>query len=118
MKVTALASCLKQLCHLDLSSCELGDMACVGAVGQVAHSPALTRLHPRLHLYSNIGPGKGLTREGLMMLTRLSCLECLYLDTNAAVTGEVVDAFWAQLRNRVCGGHCTSVHHLLQAAIL
>jgi hypothetical protein len=73
MKATALAFCLRQLRHLDLSRCELGAMACVGAI---AHLSSLTCLK----LYVEPYPGcKGLTREGLLMLTRLSRLECLHV---------------------------------------
>jgi hypothetical protein len=98
-KVTALACCLKQLRHLDVSDCDLGAMACIGAI---AHLPALTCL--RFARVSRLGC-KGLTRENLLMLTRLSYMQCLEVDRSAEVTDEVVDSLWAQLHNSGDGRH-------------
>jgi hypothetical protein len=87
MEVVALACCLKQLRHIGLDDCKLGAMACLGAV---AHLPQLTEL--------SLVNVPGLTKQGLMMLKRLSHLQCLDMDRNAEVTDAVMAEFLAALR--------------------
>jgi hypothetical protein len=85
--MVALACCLKQLRDLDICGCDLGGMACLGAV---AHLPQLTELWL---------PGiPGLTTQGLMMLTRLSKLQRLEVHKNSEVTDAAVAEFWTALR--------------------
>jgi hypothetical protein len=86
-EVVALACCLKQLRDIGLDYCELGSMACFGAI---AHLPQLTELS----LVEVPSP----TKQGLMTLTRLSHLQCLDMDRNAEVTDAVMAEFWASLR--------------------
>jgi hypothetical protein len=87
MDVATLACCLEQLRHLCLDYCDLGDMACLGAI---AHLPQLTEL--------SLQGIPGLTWEGLMLLTRLSHLQQLRVDTNSEVTDAVMAEFWAAVR--------------------
>jgi hypothetical protein len=91
LAATALASSCKQLRHLDLSRCDvhLSSMACLAAIAQ------LTQL-TELRLERN----DGLTQQGLMLLTGLKQLQTLSVDRNAEVTAEVVDSFWAALRQQ------------------
>uniref|UniRef100_A0A383VV71 Uncharacterized protein n=1 Tax=Tetradesmus obliquus TaxID=3088 RepID=A0A383VV71_TETOB len=88
LAATALARGLKQLHTLDSRCCELGSMACLGAI---AYLPQLRELW--------LMGTPGITPQGLMMLTRLSRLQCLGVDRNDEVTDAVVDEFWATLRS-------------------
>lgn len=81
---TLLACSLKQLQHLDLGWCELGDMVCIAAIGQLT---LLTEL--------GLAGSAGLTRDGLMLLTGLSRLQKLRVEQ---VTDEHVKEFWAAVR--------------------
>jgi hypothetical protein len=83
---TALACCLRQLHHLDLSDCDLGSMACVAAIGQLVQ---LTEL--RLHS----DRGAMLTERGLMLLTGLLRLQHLDTVGDAELSLEVLEQFWA-----------------------
>jgi hypothetical protein len=86
---TALACSLRQLRHLDLHSCNLGDMVCLAAIGQLTQLTAL-------HLCGN----EVLTREGLMLLTGLTRLQQLGVRRNVEVTDAVVEEFWAAVREQ------------------
>jgi hypothetical protein len=87
----ALAANLQQLRHLDLSYCDLGDMACVAAIGQTLTQ--LTELQLR---------GSGvMTKAGLMQLTNLQRLQQLGVDRNDEVTDAVLQELWAALPVRV-----------------
>jgi hypothetical protein len=83
-QATTLAHSL--LHFLDLSHCGLGGMACTAAIASLPH---LTQL--------NLNGCPGLTREGLMVLTQLSCLQLLDVDRSDEVTDAVLDSFWATL---------------------
>ncbi|KAF6260520.1 hypothetical protein COO60DRAFT_882322 [Scenedesmus sp. NREL 46B-D3] len=85
---TALANSCQQLRHLDLSYCHLS-IACLASV---AHLTQLTGLR----LLGNIG----LTQQGLMLLTGLKRLQDLGVDRNTEVTSEVVESFWAVVRQQ------------------
>jgi Leucine-rich repeat (LRR) protein len=84
---TAIASSCQQLQHLDLSECDLGSMACLAALRNLTQ---LTEL--RLYWFS------GMTQQGLMMLTGLKGLQELSVGRNTEVTNELVESFWAALR--------------------
>lgn len=86
---SALACSLKQLRHLDLSSCELGSMACMAAIGHLSQLTALKLIRVA-----------GVTERGLMLLTRLSAMQCLEVTKNAEVTNEVLGRFWAAVRQQ------------------
>jgi hypothetical protein len=88
LAASALACSLKQLRHLDVSRCDMSSMVCLAAVG---HLTQLTTL--RL-------PGSGLTQQGLMLLTRLSQLQELTVHGNEEVTDELVEQFWAAVRQQ------------------
>lgn len=83
----ALACSLKQLQHLNLGRCELGDMVCCVAIGQLTQ---LTTL--------GLCSSSGLTREGLMLLTGLTRLQQLWVGGCAQVTDNHVEEFWAAVR--------------------
>uniref|UniRef100_A0A383VLW3 Uncharacterized protein n=1 Tax=Tetradesmus obliquus TaxID=3088 RepID=A0A383VLW3_TETOB len=78
----ALARSLKQLQHLNLGRCELGDM-----LGQLTQ---LTTL--------GLCSSSGLTQEGLMLLTGLTRLQQLWVGGCAQVTDNHVEEFWAAVR--------------------
>jgi Leucine-rich repeat (LRR) protein len=82
----ALACSLKQLQHLDLARCELGSMVCAAAIGHLTQLTAL-----------NLSGNSGVTRERLMLLTGLSRLQRLGLDSRggAPVSDAVLRKFWA-----------------------
>jgi hypothetical protein len=82
---TALACSLKQLRHLDLSWCKLGDMACLAAIGQLAQ---LTELR----LY-----GTPLKQRSLLLLQGLTRLQSLVVTCSQEVTPVVLRRFWAAL---------------------
>jgi hypothetical protein len=82
---TALACCLRQLRHLDLSGCEMGEMACLAAIGQLAKLTAL-----RLGSHHTAV----LTERGLKLLTGLSRLRYLDILGDAAVSREALEQFW------------------------
>jgi hypothetical protein len=86
---SALACSLKHLCYLDLSYSNSGSMVCLAAVG---HLSKLTVLDLK-------GVG-GMTERGLMLLTRLSSLQNLAVTQNAEVTDDVLNRFWAALRQQ------------------
>jgi hypothetical protein len=86
---TALACSLKQLRHLDLSYCSMDSMVCLAAI---AHLTQLTVLR----LWGN----SGLTKRGLMALTGLSDLQELSVTNNEEVTDEVVEEFWAAVKQQ------------------
>jgi hypothetical protein len=85
----ALVRSLKHLELLDVRSCsiDLGSMAFLAAVGQLRQ---LKYLYPQ-------GNG-GLTEQSLMQLTGLPRLQHLGVDENEEVTDEVLDRFWAAVR--------------------
>lgn len=66
-------------------------MVCLGPIAHLQH---LTELC----IYQN----SGVTRQGLMLLTRLSRLQRLYVSRTAEVTDAVVDKLWSALHG-VCG---------------
>jgi hypothetical protein len=79
----ALACSLRQLQHLDLQQCELGNsMACVAAI---AHLTQLTELR--------LEANEGLLQQGLMLLTRLTDLRKIGVDVGDGITCEDVEAF-------------------------
>lgn len=78
----ALACSLKQLRYLDLRDCELGPMACVGAIAQLRHLSCLL-----------LDGNPGITQQGLMMLTRLPNLSCLVVDKMDEVSEDFLDSF-------------------------
>lgn len=89
LAATAIASSCRQLRHLDLRACDLGSMGCLAVV---RHLTQLRALDLR-------GNGK-LTQQGLMLLTRLKQLQQLRVDTdnNAEVTDQLLQSFWAAVR--------------------
>jgi hypothetical protein len=89
LAATALACNLRQLQHLELDSCSLGDMACLAAIAQLTQLTTLSLLE-----------NEGLTEHGLMLLTQLQRLQKLDVTTNDSVTDEVVGRFWAALRQQ------------------
>jgi hypothetical protein len=86
---TALACSLRQLRHLDLQSCELGDMVCLAGIGQLTQLTAL-----------QLEGNDGLTREGLMLLTGLTSLQELGVSDIEGVTDADVEEYWAALRQQ------------------
>jgi hypothetical protein len=82
---TSLASNLRQLQHLDLFECDLGDMGCLAAIGQTLTQ--LTELQLRR--------SSKMTQAGLMQLTTLVRLQQLGVDRNEEVTDGVLREFWA-----------------------
>jgi hypothetical protein len=82
-----LASCLKQLRHFDVSSCDvdLSSREFLAAVGQLTQ---LTKLH--------LGGSSQLTKQGLMQLTGLTRLQQLALWQEQA-TEETWCEFWAAI---------------------
>jgi hypothetical protein len=87
---TALASSLKQLQHLHLVDCALGDMACLAAIGQLTQ---LTEL--------NLWGCTGLTRQSLMLLTGLFRLQQLHVDTRRPAMAAHAQEFWSAMQD--CG---------------
>jgi hypothetical protein len=85
---SALACSLKQLCYLDLGGSRLS-MACLAPIGQLSQLTALV-----------VVGVEGLTERGLMLLTRLYSLQSLSVKQNAEVTNEVLDRFWAAVRQQ------------------
>jgi hypothetical protein len=85
----ALARSLKQLRHLDLSDCciDLSSIDVLEAVGQLAQLTALL-----------LTGNSGLTQQGLLQLTGLTALQRLKVDRSDEVTNEVVESFWAAVR--------------------
>jgi Leucine-rich repeat (LRR) protein len=83
LAANAIACCLKELRYLDLQHCGLGS-TCLAAI---AHLPKLTEL--------KIEHNSGLTRQGLMQLTRLSTLQ--KLGTDAECMPYIERDFWAAL---------------------
>jgi hypothetical protein len=102
---TALACCLRQLRHLDLSGCDLGSMACLAAIGQLVQLTAL-----RLSSHSEASE---LTERGLMLLTGLSCLQQLDIIGNATVSHEALQRFWPACPLRAVEYHCSDCNDLL-----
>ncbi|KAF6252921.1 hypothetical protein COO60DRAFT_483593 [Scenedesmus sp. NREL 46B-D3] len=86
---TALAGSCQQLCRLDLMGCSLFSMACLASV---AHLTQLTWL--------GLAGNRGLTPQGLMLLTGLKRQRELYVDRDADVMDEVVERFWAAVRQQ------------------
>uniref|UniRef100_A0A383W112 Uncharacterized protein n=1 Tax=Tetradesmus obliquus TaxID=3088 RepID=A0A383W112_TETOB len=84
---TALACNLRQLRHLHLTECGLGDMVCLAAIRN------LTQL-TELRLEGN----DGITQQRLMLLTGLSSLQQLRVDESEEVTAAVLDEFWAAVQ--------------------
>uniref|UniRef100_A0A383VXL9 Uncharacterized protein n=1 Tax=Tetradesmus obliquus TaxID=3088 RepID=A0A383VXL9_TETOB len=91
LAANALACSLKQLRHLDLQRCNLGSMSCLAAI---AHLQQLTELR--------LEHNSGLTRQGLMLLTRLSNLPQLSTDEAAgeSITSCAWAEFWAAVRTQ------------------
>jgi hypothetical protein len=87
LAANAIACSLKELRYLDLQGCNLGSV-CLAAI---AHPPKLTELK----LEGNCG----LTRQGLMQLTRLSRLQKLGSDAEC-MTPHSWQSFWAALRQQ------------------
>jgi hypothetical protein len=87
----ALARCLKQLRHLDLSYCSLGSMTCLPAI---AHLYELTELR-----LNHSGGESGMTEQGLMLLTGLSNLQHLNVE-NCQLPDGALARLWAALRQR------------------
>ncbi|KAF6248735.1 hypothetical protein COO60DRAFT_1648566 [Scenedesmus sp. NREL 46B-D3] len=85
----ALACSLKQLRHLDLQECDLGDMVCLAAI---AHLTQLTELR--------LGCTSGFTRQRLMLLTGLTDLQRLGFCSDEEIRVEVMDSFWAVLQQQ------------------
>jgi hypothetical protein len=83
---TALACSLRQLRDLDLSGCHLGDVVCLAAIGQLTQ---LSKLSMR--------EVEGVTEQGLGLLTKMSCLQTLEVQTEES-TDEVLARFWAALQ--------------------
>jgi hypothetical protein len=85
---SALACSLTQLRSLDLWGCAVG--LCLAPI---AHLRQLTELR--------LGFVDGMTRRGVMMLTKLTQLQQLTVKFNDEVTQEWMDQeFWAALRQR------------------
>jgi hypothetical protein len=63
---------------------------CLAAIGQLAQ---LSSLDVR-------SVGGGVTERGLSLLTNLSSLQTLEVDTDDELTAEALDRFWAALRQR------------------
>jgi Leucine-rich repeat (LRR) protein len=91
LPVSALACHLKQLASLQLC-CQLGEMACLAPIGQLKR---LTMLR-----IPNTGD---VTEQGLMLLTGLSQLQQLDLGEQKQLPGEVMDGFWATIRQQRSG---------------
>jgi hypothetical protein len=86
----ALACSLTQLCSLDLRGCVLGGLGCLAPI---AHLSRLTEL-----LLDHVD---GMTRRGVMLLTKLTQLQQLTVKFNDEVTHEWMDReFWAALQQR------------------
>uniref|UniRef100_A0A383WEQ5 Uncharacterized protein n=1 Tax=Tetradesmus obliquus TaxID=3088 RepID=A0A383WEQ5_TETOB len=79
---TALAHSLQQLRRLDLAECELRAMSCLAAIADL-----------RQLSYLGLEGNAGITRQGLMLLTRLSRLQSLSVAANDEVTAAFVDDF-------------------------
>jgi hypothetical protein len=84
--VVAVARSLKQLRHLELDECNMQDKASLAAVGQLTQ---LTELQL-------MGVG-GVTLEGLNLLTGLSRLQQLTLQTGREVPDDVLQQFAQRL---------------------
>jgi hypothetical protein len=80
---TGIASSMRQLQHLDLRDCGLGDMVCLAAIVQLKQ---LTELR--------FEGNKPLGLQELMLLTGLSRLEQLGFVMAPDVTDDVVHRFW------------------------
>jgi hypothetical protein len=89
LAATALACSLRQLRHLELDYCSLGDMVCLAAIAQ------LTQL-TELSMYGKIR----LKEHGLMLLTGLKQLQKLHVCTNESVTQEALGRFWKAVRQQ------------------
>jgi Leucine-rich repeat (LRR) protein len=100
MVATALACNLKQLQHLELnrnwvqrghrySECDLDGMVCLAATRQLSQ---LTQLQ--------LQGSRGLTVEGLMLLTCLPRLQRLVVEKNEEVTDAVMQRFCAAVREQ------------------
>jgi hypothetical protein len=88
---SALACTLTQLRSLDLRNCMLGGL--LACLAPIAHLSQLTELR--------LAGVEGLTRRGLMLLTRLTQLRQLSVEHNDEVTQDWMDqVFWPALRQR------------------
>lgn len=86
---TALACSLRQLRLLSLTGCELGDMVCLAAVGQLRQLTSLQLLG-----------SFEFSERGLRLLTGLSRLQQLGVDSDADITAEAWASFWAAVKQQ------------------
>lgn len=86
---TALACSLRQLRSLSLTGCELGDMVCLAAVGQLRQLTSLQLLG-----------SFEFSERGLRLLTGLSRLQQLGVDSDADITAEAWASFWAAVKQQ------------------
>jgi hypothetical protein len=68
---------------------ELGNVACLAAIGHLSHLTALA-----------LTGVDGVTERGLMLLTRLSSLQSLSVVQEGEITAEVLSRFWAAVRQQ------------------
>lgn len=85
----ALPCSLKQLQHLDLGHCELGNMACCAAIGQLVQLTELV-----------LQGCSGLTRAGLLMMAGLSHLQQLRVEGSRQLLDAHLQEFWAAVRHK------------------